>query len=394
MVSEPKLDNYRGGTKMKRLTFLSMIGILISVFFAEMAYSLPWPPVVDVYAIRFDYESGYSDDALNIRKNYSTDIPLSEWLPSSSRNNPFAYIKNQSSRKIKVIFYVEEEQYRSIAVHTNTSGTGVGDVDISFSVPWYVGQYWLKTITLGGEESVPSSVGKRNFTWSWYLDEISEIELEEPLHIGDTGAHTHYTLLAAPQSPMAEPWTEVLDYSCVWASGASVDSVVAKVVADSIYNGLGDTDGDIDYDYPQGRPFFSEGDDWDYREFYLTAFLNDIKNEPDVLINCSDAGNLMNIFSAALGCASESKIIYKNSGSFDTKDIDPIGSTASWVTTSWGYHQFGWFDDKVFDACIKIDRYGTQRVATNMSQSTYDGYLLQQSNYDNFTVGTASLKEE
>ena len=78
---------------------------------------------------------------------------------------------------------------------------------------------------------------------------------------------------------------------------------------------------------------------------------------------------------------------------FITKDIDPIGSPV-WVSATWSYHQFGWYDDsKVYDACIRVDRFGTPRIPKDMTQLTYDGYLLAEGeSYHDTSTGTTSLE--
>jgi len=74
---------------MKRMYILLFLASL--VFFSNTAYSMPWPPEVDAVYIKFNNTSGTTYDAVNIRKNYSTNIPVPEW--NASRNEKIAYIK-------------------------------------------------------------------------------------------------------------------------------------------------------------------------------------------------------------------------------------------------------------------------------------------------------------
>ena len=142
-----------------------------------------------------------------------------------------------------------------------------------------------------------------------------------------------------------------------------------------IYYNLGDQDGDIDYDWPYGRCMYSKGSG--NRTFELTNFLSDLKSTSSVLVNCSDCGNLVNIFTAAVGVSSQSKRIGNPAG-FDTKSINPIG-TPGWAATSWGYHQYGWISSKVFDGCIEVN-HNSPILPTNMSQNIYDNHLTVKSN--------------
>ncbi len=169
-----------------------------------------------------------------------------------------------------------------------------------------------------------------------------------------------------------------------WANGQSTTTGVAQKVTEGVYN-LGDTDGDIDYDTPNGIPQYSSGSM--QRTFNLTGFLYDIKRLNNVKVNCSDTGNLFNIFSSSLGLASKTKRIY---GSFTTKNIDPIGSP-NWFAYNWGYHLFGWFNNKVNDSCIRVNQ-GNPILPSNMSQSTYDNYLLASgSAYSGSNIGVGSV---
>ena len=66
------------------------------------------------------------------------------------------------------------------------------------------------------------------------VNQIDDYEPEE-ISIGDTGPHEYYTLLSSPQNPMSTPWTEVLDFSCDWASGQSTGADVAQKITEGIY---------------------------------------------------------------------------------------------------------------------------------------------------------------
>jgi hypothetical protein len=353
---------------MRRL--LTFLWVISFCFLIEMAYSLPCPPEIDIVEISFNYESGYSYDALTIKKNNSTYVPIPEWK-AGVRDENFAYIKSQTNRKIKAKFWMDRAGNYNVGVYAVKigSGTGIGDV-LETTVVFSGSQYSVpKIMTCNG--TVPSSVGKRDFSWRWYVSYINQEEFIDPLLIGDSGTHDYYTLLAAPQSPMAEPWTEVLDYSCDWASGQSGSTGVAREVTEGIYYNLGDQDGDIDYDWPLGRCIYSKGAG--NRTFELTNFLSAINSSSSVIVNCSDCGNIVNIFTAAVGISSQNKRI-GNPNTFDTKSINPIGSPG-WNTTSWVYHQYGWISSKVYDGCIEVN-YGAPILPTDMTQGTYDSYLL------------------
>ena len=81
---------------------------------------------------------------------------------------------------------------------------------------------------------VPGSVGKHEFFWDWKYRKTTG----GTLPMGLTGQHTVYTTLATPipvtatPQPMPDPWLEILDYSCTWASG----QMTTQGVCDAIIN--------------------------------------------------------------------------------------------------------------------------------------------------------------
>jgi hypothetical protein len=362
--------------------------ILISFLFTVNSFSVDyitaWP-----YEIEFNYEAGYTNDALLIKVDDDTDITTPEWKYSPSRNEKIAYIKGQTDRKIKVKFDSNRDSMHLLINVTVKTGTGIGVICNQFIQDYEKKEF--VTLTLDG--NIPSTVGKNTFTWEWEIYAISK-ESNYCSSYGSTNVestHTYYVLYGNPQAPMAVPWTDVLDYSCDWASGESTAANITQEVTEGIFL-IGDTDGDIDYDYPYGYRQYSSSTG--YRTFDLTSFLSDIDSESDVTVNCSDVANLFNIFVASLGLSGQSKRLIKDNSPyyFYTNSINPIG-TPGWENFSWGYHHVGWYNNLVDDPCIKVN-FNNPLLPYNMSQSTYDDYLLYTDEYyDSTDTGTTSLKE-
>ena len=377
---------------MKRIILFAIISILGMAFFAETAYCLPWPPDVDLVSIEFNYNTTSNTyDALTIVKRLLVPLHYPEWDSSGGYNDPMAYIKSQSARRIEAVFYADWYSHEDMLIRASKiSGTGIGNVNSTWvSFDGHESDPTLMTCS----SSVPSSVGIREFKWRWYLLQIDEFEYETPILIGDSGDHKFYTVFAQPQNPMAVAWTEVLDYSCDWASGQTTNSVIAQKITEGIYDELGDTDGDIDYDWPYGQCMYSSG--LTLRTFNLRGFLDDLEDSDSVEVNCSDVGNLFNIFSAALGLASGSKRIMKTDYPYNflTNEINPIGDSTpyEWVSALWGYHQYGWYDSKVDDACLMVNQ-GSPILPYNMTQGIYDGYLLYpEEDYNESDTGVATV---
>ena len=212
---------------MKPSFIVTLVCLIILISGFTSAFCLPWPPELDVVYIKFNYTSGYSYDALTIKRNNSTQIQVPEWYPAYSRNEPMAYIKSQSDCIIEAKFWIDRSGFSDAGIYADMSGQGIGDVPVQW-VDFNETQYSTQPMECSG--SVPSSVGIRSFSWDWYVTYIDDYEFEEPLWIGDTGDHEYYTLLAAPQAPMSVPWTDVLDYSCDWASGTTTSSSACTAI--------------------------------------------------------------------------------------------------------------------------------------------------------------------
>src|SRR4030043_1833103 len=159
-----------------------LILLLNFIVFVENVKSWSYPLIVDVTEITFDYQAGYSYDALDIRKNYLTDIATPEYKPSLGRNNPFAYIKSQSNRKIKAKFY-HNQGYGDICnihVEAHPYGSGhfgyINETYVSFSGCGPNSD--LITLTASGG-SVPGSVGKNSFQWDWVCTKVNGVNIED-----------------------------------------------------------------------------------------------------------------------------------------------------------------------------------------------------------------------
>lgn len=253
-----------------------LIIIFLSSFCVQSSFSTDyievWP-----YEIKFNHERRHNYDAVAICKNASEDIPVPEWK-YGVRSEKFAYIKEQSNRTIQVRFDSNCDSMHLLINLSVYSGTGIGEV-CNFFVANY---YRLDSIILTLDGSVPNSVGKRDFTWEWEIYAISK----DPAYCSDmsdpTTEHTYYTLLDDPEPPMGSPWTDVLDYACVWASGQSTEFNVVWDITEGAYNNIGKEydGGDTHAPLPN---------------FDLTSFLD------EDWADCRDMSAVVQVFTNALG---------------------------------------------------------------------------------------------
>jgi len=326
---------------MKRSVFMILACLLSSFAFLPLAYSLPWPPEMDVVYIKFDYTSGNSDDALDIKRNNSTDIQKPEWYPAYNRNEPMAYIK-ENECFIQARFWVDRTGFDYAGIYADMSGSGIGDVPEQ-AVNFNDTQYATETMECFG--SVPGSVGIRSFSWDWYVTYIDAVEFEEPLWIGTSGDHEYYTVLAAPQAPMSVPWTEVLDYACDWASGRSDLGAALQDLTESLYN-CG-----VEYD---GGTHYTSGS---YTNLNLTSLIDDLSNPSSVEMDCRDFSNFLQVLLNALGGNCQYNRIDRTSSPnyLYYNYLWPAGWGGYAFNGVWDYHQVGWYGSDVADASTKID---------------------------------------
>lgn len=343
-------------------------------------------------AVLFDCEAGHTNDALTLLDGYNDYADIPEYN-LGYHNNPVAYIMNQSIRKIEVSFKDDNtNEYNGVAhlilkLSKSSGNYSIGEVCNLF-IPNYDFGNSSESSVVSLTGAFPESVGKHIYQWKW---EIYAIPVNAPSRCAGWNtsytSHTFYTVLDEPKSPMTNPWIEILDLSCVWAN-AQTDSVnTAQKVAEGIYN-MGDTDGDIDYDFPDGAPFYSSGDN--YRKFKLADFLYSLSTISTVKVNCSDIANFFNICSTAVGINSQTKKIINTSSTFLTNLIDPIGSPG-WDSTRWHYHHIGWYNNKVYDPCLKVN-FAAPTIPANISQGGYDSLLIQQGyGYNSSDVGISTI---
>jgi hypothetical protein len=69
-------------------------------------------------------------------------------------------------------------------------------------------------------------------------------------------------------------------------------------------------------------------------------------------VDCKDMSAVVYLFTRLTGGSTVQ--VRRVDGPFDYKKILPIEHT-TWVSNSWSHHQFGWFNGKVYDACVQLN---------------------------------------
>jgi len=329
-----KINIYKGRAKNLLMTVLLF-------FIATLSYGAVNLDVTPDQ-IYFNYQDGYTCDALTISEN-GTPIEFEpEWDSNYLEQHKFAYIMNQNCRSIKVLLNsgsYEGLMHLIIKVSYDSGyNDGVGTICNLF-IPNYDTSKSYDGIILPLTGAFPTSVGVHEFHWKW---EIYAIPVNNPNYCAAWStlptytSHHFYTLLAAPQAPMEKPWSSVLDKACVWASGQTTLEEISTHITDSLYN-CG-----FKYEVVWGSYRYSYEDN--FTLFHLQPLMEDLKNPTGLTVNCVDLARTIVIFSNALG----SNLIVKRflnkigwQGNFPVNCIDLIGSTVNPTNDPFSTYLFG-----------------------------------------------------
>lgn len=210
--------------------------------------------------------------------------------------------------------------------------------------------------------SVPASIGKHEFYWDWKYKTSSAGSTNE---MGMTGEHLLYAVHSTPQAPMAEPWSEVLEYATDWAGGETTAASVAEKIVNGIYNSGMVYDGWVHHTSPG------------YKTFYLNQVFSELRTTGmTVYMDCRDCANFFHCLTNALGFNYQYMVIDKSGGgSFAYKSMLPMGHSVC-NASSWNFHQVGWCGSSVADGSTRLNCTATLVTAKcDLTSAAYFSYL-------------------
>lgn len=309
--------------------------------------------IVEPDQIYFNYEEGNTNDALTLRDNNGVVITESEWDSYDLGRHKFAYIKGQTNRKIKVQFYSNYQGIMHLQIklsYVPGYSDGIGTVCNFFVSNFDNSPSSPSTLILPLTGTLPDSVGAHSFRWHW---EIYAIPVNNSNYCADwtttETSHHFYTLLAAPQAPVSEPWTSVLDLACAWAANNTTEQQVLSSITTNAYNYFGQT-----------KEYAGDVTHTNGSTFSLTGFFS------GPYVDCQDMSAVVQVFTWMLG-GTQTRVLTINDKRYGIEDfyykkIKPIG--LDWIENgNWNFHQVGWLNN-VYDACIKLN-YNNERIPVN-----------------------------
>jgi hypothetical protein len=326
---------------------------------------------VQLQSIKFNHDAtAATTDALNIRRNATQAVTIPEWQHSISNNSAdslaaYAIRETQGNTiSIQAQFQLSESHPLSAQIRaTAVTPHVLGEVRAKQVFFLANGITNFEPFELQNVQIWSSGVGIHDITWQWQV----RLQSTDPWIDLTTSRHRIYILLEVPKSPWQQspfaptntqlPWTEVLNYACRWASGATQLDDVATLVTREVYH-LGEiTPQILEYDCPGGG-----GTRYAYPDFDCTAFLERLGGGTGRgrYVNCSDCATIVSTFANSLGCDLWQS---RMGNSFALNPILAIGSSIWQTACGWdgfSYHEVAWkgactANEEVFDACLQVD---------------------------------------
>lgn len=320
---------------------------------------------VSLEAIKFNHDPTFKKTgAFRLRRNETSIVNVPEWRHDSTEHSPAAYVTKDVPSPVTILasFFCDDASVK--AGEVQALSLGGGDANVLGDIPKHDIRFnnrrsGLIPLELTNATLREAAIGIHDITWRWQFSEDSRSWRDL-----QTTNHRIYTVLAPPTKPWVprpqpadpptihNPWTEVLDYACAWATGVKDDrDEAATRVAENVYK-LGKT-----------LVKYARGPSYAYGRFDCTKFLKLLKTGigGNQTVNCDDCATIVSTFANILGC----DLHQSGMGtSFRTNRILPIGAAAvDWQTTMFLHHAVAWkgfcqSNDALFDGCFQLDNDG------------------------------------
>lgn len=313
--------------------------------------------VYEISAIQFNFTTAsMGNDALNIRKNFTTTVPSPSWQKGNSHtyaDSPVAYaIKETQGKPLGVRVSLKSNGVSAAFVRA-LGGGRLGSVKeqlVSFDSN---GNSGYQTFQLEAPTFHTHGVNAYNIVWRWQWRR----QPTDPWRELTRTRHRVFIILQAPTLPWVQtvgstslPWTDALEIACTWASGATTRDAAASLITEK-YNACGR----VSYDIVWGATFYGS------ISYNLTQMIDRLNGGPGLggKVNCTDSANTVSTFSNLIGCDLwQSKMGW----GFDLNPIIAIGYNVWDIPFGGGfsYHEVAWKaacteNDNVFDGCLKVD---------------------------------------
>ncbi len=363
------------------LASLALTVAAVAATLAQRPASCDVLPGLDLAGIKFNYDptAATSTDALTIRKNASTAASIPEWTkgmtdPLASRAAYSIAAVTGKSITIQAKFTVGTTD--AVTAQIQASGGGALGAIAPFTVNFVNGvsvPEWV-TISLPAQTLGAGGVQVQSIRWSWQYSKNGGPWIA----IADT-AHRIYAVLQAPTMPWKQtatatdtqlPWSDMLEYACNWANGATDEVTAATAITQKVNGAIG-----LRYDTSGGAAAYTGSTAVD-EVFFGTQFLDLLGGGGGLgkVVNCTDCATIVSTFANLVGCnLTQSRMWDMKYGfiGFYTNKMIAIGGTApNWSypfptqpppgNQIFAYHEVAWtsalaVDSPIYDACLQVD---------------------------------------
>ena len=313
--------------------------------------------VYEISAIQFNYNtSSFTNDALQLRRNFSTAAPSISWLKGVStryEDSPVLYSIKETTGQTLAFRAAFRANGVSGAYVRALGGGRLGTVReqfVSFDSAGYSG---YQTFPLDNPTFRSQGVNLYNIAWRWQWRERPTDTWRELV----VTKHRAYIVLEAPTLPWVQtpgstslPWTDALEIACSWAAFATTRDQAAQRVTER-YNACGR----VSYDTVSGATMYGSA------SYNLTEMIERLNGGLGLgeKVNCTDSANTVSSLANLLGCDLwQSRMGY----GFALNPLIAIGYSKWGVPFNGGfsYHEVAWkgactANDNVFDGCLKVD---------------------------------------
>ena len=355
-VAQRLIDRRNALGAFTSLTQLAGIAGFGADKFDDLLYSFA-KSVYEITAIQFNYHSAsMTNDALNLRRNYSTAAPSPSWLRGTSltyADSPVAYAIQETAGATLAMRVALRANGLSGAYVRGLGGGRLGKVKerfVSFDSAGYSG---YETFELENPTFHAHGVNLYNIAWRWQWRAKATDPWRELL----ITRHRAYIVLQAPTLPWVQtpgasslPWTDALEIACRWAAGATTRDVAAQRITER-YNGSGR----VSYDTVSGATMYG------WMSYNLTEMIERLNGGIGLgeKVNCTDSANTVSTLANLVGCDLWQS---RMASSFALNPMIAIGYN-TWAipfSGSFSYHEVAWkgactANDNIFDGCLKVD---------------------------------------
>lgn len=348
-----KRNSLGGFTNLSQLANINYFGV---DKFNDLLYSFS-KVIYEISAIQFNYhDDSITNDALNIRKNYSTVAPSPSWRKGVSFTNvdsPAAYaIKETLGNTLGIRVSLKSNGISGAFVRALGGGC-LGRVKEQFVSFDSSGESGFQTFQLVGTNFHMYGINAYNIAWRWQW----RLEPTDPWRDIVMTRHRIFIILQAPTLPWVQtagstslPWTDALEIACTWGNGA-IDRDTAATQITERYN----SSGKVSYDTVSGMTFYG------WIQYNLTQMINRLNGGPGLggKVNCTDSANTVSNLANLIGCDLWQSQMGWN---FALNPVIAIGYNTWEVPfgSGFSYHEVAWKgactqNDRIFDGCLRVD---------------------------------------